>query len=56
MSISINGLGRIGRLVLRALWGRENIEITHINDPFGDEKGAAYFPNLIQYMVVGTKQ
>ncbi len=32
MRIGINGFGRIGRLVLRALWGRENIEITHIND------------------------
>ena len=55
MRIGINGFGRIGRLVLRALWGRENIEITHINDPFGDAKGAAHLLNLIQYMVVGTK-
>ena len=42
MRIGINGFGRIGRLVLRALWGRENIEITHINDPLGDAKGAAH--------------
>ena len=42
MRIGINGFGRIGRLVLRALWGRENIEITHINDPFGDANGAAH--------------
>ena len=42
MRIGINGFGRIGRLVLRALWDRENIEITHINDPFGDAKGAAH--------------
>jgi len=41
MSIGINGFGRIGRLVLRALWHRENIEITHINDPFGDAERAA---------------
>tara|TARA_Y100001978_G_scaffold100530_1_gene89902 strand:- start:245 stop:406 length:162 start_codon:yes stop_codon:yes gene_type:complete len=41
MSIGINGFGRIGRLVLRALWHRENIEITHINDPFGDAESAA---------------
>ena len=42
MRIGINGFGRIGRLVLSALWERENIEITHINDPFGDAKGAAH--------------
>ena len=42
MRIGINGFGRIGRLVFRALWGRENIEITHINDPFGDANGAAH--------------
>ena len=42
MRIGINGFGRIGRLVLRALWDRENIEIRHINDPFGDAKGAAH--------------
>ena len=42
MRIGINGFGRIGRLVLRALWDRENIEIMHINDPFGDAKSAAH--------------
>ena len=42
MRIGINGFGRIGRLVLRALWGRDNIKITHINDPLGDAKGAAH--------------
>ena len=30
------------RLVLRALSDRENIQITHINDPFSDAKGAAH--------------
>ncbi len=42
MRIGINGFGRIGRLVLRAQWDRENIEITPIHDPFGDEKGASH--------------
>ena len=42
MGIGINGFGRVGRLVLKALWDRENIEITHINDPFGDANGAAH--------------
>ena len=41
-AIGINGFDRIGRLVLRSLWGRENFEITHINDPLGDAMGAAH--------------
>ena len=32
MKIGINGFGRIGRLVFRALWDRADIEITHINE------------------------
>ncbi|MBM5804302.1 MAG: hypothetical protein FJ078_09350, partial [Cyanobacteria bacterium K_DeepCast_35m_m2_155] len=27
MKVGINGFGRIGRLVFRALWGRPGIEI-----------------------------
>ena len=46
MRIGINGFGRIGRLVLRALWDRENIEITHINDAFDDAEGAAHLPQF----------
>jgi len=30
--IGINGFGRIGRMVLRAGWGRPDIEFVHIND------------------------
>ena len=30
--IAINGFGRIGRNILRASWGREDIQIAHIND------------------------
>ena len=30
-SYGINGFGRIGRLVFRALWGRPGIEIVHVN-------------------------
>ena len=36
MRIGINGFGRIGRLVFRALWGRPGIELVHVNDPAGD--------------------
>ena len=42
MRIGINGFGRIGRLVLKALWDRENIEITRINDPLGYAKSATH--------------
>jgi len=42
MKIGINGFGRIGRLVFRALWGRPGIELVHINDPGGDAHTAAH--------------
>jgi len=31
MKIGINGFGRIGRLVFRALWDRDDIEITGVS-------------------------
>ena len=46
MRIGINGFGRIGRLVLRALWGRSGIEPVHINDPRGDADAMAH---LLQF-------
>jgi glyceraldehyde 3-phosphate dehydrogenase len=42
MKIGINGFGRIGRLVFRALWGRPSIELVHVNDCGGDAKTAAH--------------
>jgi glyceraldehyde 3-phosphate dehydrogenase len=42
MRVGINGFGRIGRLVLRALWGRPGIELVHINDRAGDAHTAAH--------------
>ena len=42
MRIGINGFGRIGRLVFRALWGRPGIELVHVNDPAGDAAAGAY--------------
>ena len=42
MRIGINGFGRIGRLVFRALWGSPGIEIVHVNDPGGDAATAAH--------------
>ena len=42
MRVGINGFGRIGRLVFRALWGRPGIELAHINDKAGDAHAAAH--------------
>jgi glyceraldehyde 3-phosphate dehydrogenase len=42
MKIGINGFGRIGRLVFRALWGRPGIELVHVNDSAGDAHTAAH--------------
>ncbi|MBW4530263.1 MAG: ArsJ-associated glyceraldehyde-3-phosphate dehydrogenase [Aphanothece saxicola GSE-SYN-MK-01-06B] len=42
MKIGINGFGRIGRLVFRALWGRPGIELVHVNDNAGDATTAAH--------------
>lgn len=40
--VGINGFGRIGRLVLRAGWQREDIEFVHINEPAGGLETAAH--------------
>ena len=42
MKIGINGFGRIGRLALRILWQRKDIEITHINETGGDSSAASH--------------
>ena len=42
MKIGVNGFGRIGRLVFRALWGRPGIELVHVNDNAGDAVTAAH--------------
>ena len=42
MRVGINGFGRIGRLVFRALWGRPGIELVHVNDAAGDAQTAAH--------------
>ena len=42
MRVGINGFGRIGRLVFRALWGRPGIELVLVNDAAGDAHTAAH--------------
>ena len=40
--IAINGFGRMGRLALRAGWGRPGVEFVHINEPVGGPEAAAH--------------
>jgi len=40
--VAINGFGRIGRLALRAAWGRPALRFVHINEPAGDAATAAH--------------
>jgi glyceraldehyde 3-phosphate dehydrogenase len=40
--IGINGFGRMGRLALRAAWGRTELEFTHINELNGDAATGAH--------------
>lgn len=46
MKVGVNGLGRIGRMVLRQLWANGSDEVVHINDPQMTPEHAAY---LIKY-------
>ena len=40
--IGINGFGRIGRLVVRALRGRADLQLVHVNELAGDVETAAH--------------
>lgn len=40
--VAINGFGRMGRLALRAAWGRADFDIVHINEIAGDAETAAH--------------
>ncbi len=42
VKIGINGFGRIGRLIMRASVGRDDVEIVAINDPFLTPEYACY--------------
>jgi glyceraldehyde 3-phosphate dehydrogenase len=46
IKVGINGFGRIGRLVFRAAYKRNDIEIVGVNDPFLD---ASYMAYLLKY-------
>ncbi|MCB1859798.1 MAG: ArsJ-associated glyceraldehyde-3-phosphate dehydrogenase [Gammaproteobacteria bacterium] len=40
--IGINGFGRMGRLGLRAGWGRKGIAVVHVNEIAADARGSAH--------------
>jgi glyceraldehyde 3-phosphate dehydrogenase len=40
--VGINGFGRMGRLALRVLWGRPDIELVQVNELHGDAATAAH--------------
>jgi glyceraldehyde 3-phosphate dehydrogenase len=40
--VAINGFGRMGRLALRAAWGRDDLRFVHVNEPEGDAATAAH--------------
>jgi len=40
--VAINGFGRMGRLALRAAWGRDDLEFVHVNELKGDAATAAH--------------
>jgi glyceraldehyde-3-phosphate dehydrogenase (arsenate-transferring) len=42
VKIGINGFGRMGRLALRAGWGRPNLDFVHINEISGGAEAAAH--------------
>jgi glyceraldehyde 3-phosphate dehydrogenase len=40
--VGINGFGRMGRLAIRAAWGRPELEFAHINELHGDAETSAH--------------
>lgn len=52
INVGINGLGRMGRLTMRAAWDKKDIRFLRVNDPAGD---AATFAHLLNYDSVHGK-
>jgi len=46
IKVGINGLGRMGRLVLRVAWAWTDIEFVQFNDPGGDAETFAHLMNF----------
>lgn len=52
IKVGVNGLGRIGRLTIRAAWEMADVQIIRVNDPAGD---ATTFAHLLNYDSVHGK-
>jgi len=52
IKVGVNGLGRIGRLTIRAVWEMADVQIIRVNDPAGD---ATTFAHLLNYDSVHGK-
>ncbi len=46
IKVGINGLGRIGRLALRAAWDNPELQIVQVNDPGADAETFAHLLNF----------
>lgn len=46
IKVGINGFGRMGRLALRAAWGRMDFQFVQINDPAGNAETLAHLLNF----------
>ena len=44
LKIGINGFGRIGRLALRAAFGREGVQFVHVRNPVYAAQGLFQLP------------
>ncbi len=44
--VGVNGFGRIGRLAVRAAWGRSAFDFVHVNELHGDAATAAHLLNF----------
>ncbi len=49
VAVGINGFGRIGRLVCRAICASDDAQVVAINDPFID---AAYMVYMFKYKLL----
>ena len=52
--IGINGFGRMGRLAVRAGWGRPDLQVVHVNEVAGGPKTAAHLLTFDSVHVDGT--
>jgi glyceraldehyde 3-phosphate dehydrogenase len=49
--IGINGFGRMGRLALRAGWGRPDLRFVHINEVAGGPETVAHLLMFVNRLI-----